>query len=284
MAQRRMSELLRVGPGPVDLAAIDPRGTPGLPTQAARSRDLKQWARDHLAELGGELFAEQEKLFAAAKGGGSRQRLLMVLQAMDCGGKDGTIKRVVGEFNPQGVHIVSFGAPTEQELAHDFLWRIERQLPAPGLVGVFNRSHYEDVLVVRVHELVPPAVWKARYEQINQFERILSENGVRIVKIFLHISKAEQKRRLQQRLDNPEKNWKFSEADLAERKLWGDYMAAYEDAINRCSTDVAPWYVVPANVKWARDAMVGRLLRDTMDSMSLRRPKVSRKIAKQKIR
>ena len=267
MAQRRMSELLRVGPGPVDLAAIDPRGTPGLPTQAARSRDLKQWARDHLAELGGELFAEQEKLFAAAKGGGSRQRLLMVLQAMDCGGKDGTIKRVVGEFNPQGVHIVSFGAPTEQELAHDFLWWIERQLPAPGLVGVFNRSHYEDVLIVRVHDLVPKEKWQARYDKINEFEQRIAASGCAVLKIMLHISYEEQRQRLLDRLNDPTKYWKFNPGDIDERQRWPEYQAAYQEALTRCSTELAPWHVVPADRKWYRDWAVANLLLERLREM-----------------
>ncbi|HET7497047.1 MAG TPA: polyphosphate kinase 2 family protein [Candidatus Eisenbacteria bacterium] len=263
---------IRVRPGrPVRLSAIDPDSTGGFEGKDAARVSLDK-DLDRLRERQRLLYAD------------GRHALLVVLQAMDTGGKDGTIRHVLSGLNPVACVVTSFKVPSAEELAHDFLWRIHKAVPPHGVIGVFNRSHYEDVLVVRVHELVPPAVWKARYEQINQFERILSENGVRIVKIFLHISKGEQKRRLQQRLDNPEKNWKFSEADLAERKLWGGYMAAYEDAINRCSTDVAPWYVVPANVKWARDAMVGRLLRDTMDSMSLRRPKVSRKIAKQKIR
>jgi PPK2 family polyphosphate:nucleotide phosphotransferase len=266
MAQRRMSEFLRVGPGPVDLAAIDPQGTPGLPVEAARSRDPKQWARNDLAKLGGELFAEQEKLFAAAKGG-SRQRLLVVLQAMDCGGKDGTIRRVVGEFNPQGVHIVSFGQPTEEELAHDFLWRIERQLPLPGLIGVFNRSHYEDVLIVRVHGLVPKAKWQARYGKINEFEERLVASGCAVVKIMLHISYEEQRQRLLDRLNDPTKYWKFNPGDIDERQRWPAYQAAYQDALTKCSTEFAPWHVVPADRKWYRDWAVANLLLERLREM-----------------
>jgi PPK2 family polyphosphate:nucleotide phosphotransferase len=269
--KRVSSGAIRVRPGrPVGLSEIDPDGTGGFEgkdaARAALQKDL-------------ERLRERQRLLHAD----GRHALLVVLQAMDTGGKDGTIRHVLSGLNPVACVVTSFQVPSAEELAHDFLWRIHKAVPPHGVIGVFNRSHYEDVLVVRVHELVPPAVWKARYEQINQFERLLSENGVRIVKIYLHISKSEQKRRLQQRLDDPEKNWKFSEADLDERKLWGDYMGAYEDAINRCATEIAPWYVVPANVKWARDAMVARVLRETMDSMSLRHPKVARKIAKQKI-
>jgi len=261
-----------VRPGrPVRLSEIDPESTGGY--------EGKDAARASLEDDLERLRQRQRLLYADG-----RHALLVVLQAMDTGGKDGTIRHVLSGLNPVACIVNSFKVPSSEELAHDFLWRIHKAVPPHGVIGVFNRSHYEDVLVVRVHELVPPAVWKARYEQINQFERILSQNGVRIVKLFLHISKSEQKRRLQARLDNPDKNWKFSEADLGERKRWRDYMEAYQDALNNCSTESAPWYVVPANVKWARDAMVARVLRETMDSMSLRHPKVSRKIAKQKIR
>lgn len=258
MAQRRMSELLRVGPGPVDLSAVDPRGTPGLPNQAGK--DPKMWARGALFEQGVELFALQEKLFAAAKGGGSTQRLLLILQAMDCGGKDGTIKKVVGQFNPQGVRIVSFGKPTEEELSHDFLWRIERGLPEPGIIGVFNRSQYEDVLIVRVHDLVPPRTWRARYEKINKFEAKLAESGCAILKVMLHISYEEQRRRLSERLSDPAKYWKFNPGDIDERGRWSDYQVAYQEALTKCSTEIAPWHVVPADRKWYRDWAVAQLL------------------------
>jgi PPK2 family polyphosphate:nucleotide phosphotransferase len=203
---------------------------------------------------------------------------------MDTGGKDGAVRHVMSGLNPSGCTVTSFKAPCPHDLAHDFLWRIHRETPARGVIGVFNRSHYEDVLVVRVRELVPSAVWKERYQQINEFERMLTENGTRIVKFYLHISKGEQKRRLRERLSDPQKNWKFSEGDLAERKLWPRYAEAYEDAINRCSTEWAPWYVVPANVKWARDAMVARVLLETMDSMRLRWPKITGRARKTKIR
>jgi PPK2 family polyphosphate:nucleotide phosphotransferase len=272
MAPIRMSELLRVGPGPVDLNTIDPRSTPGLPHEADRSRDRKLWARSELVRVGRELFAEQDKLFAAAKAGGSAQRLLLVLQAMDCGGKDGTINKVVGQFNPQGVHIVSFGKPTEEELAHDFLWRIERSLPAAGLIGVFNRSHYEDVLVVRVHELVPRRTWQARYDRINEFERQLTESGCVIVKVMLHISAGEQRRRLLDRLTDPAKVWKYNPSDVDERARWADYQQAYEDTLAKCGTAAAPWHVVPADRKWYRDWAVANLLLETLREMRLAYP------------
>lgn len=276
MARRRMSELLRVGPGPVDLAAIDPRGTPGLPSEAASddpkaSRDPKKWARADLARVGAELFAVQEKLYAAAASGQS-QRLLLILQAMDCGGKDGTIKRVIGEFNPQGVHIVSFGKPTEEELSHDFLWRIERNLPRPGQIGVFNRSQYEDVLVVRVHGLVPERTWRTRYDKINKFEERVVASGCSIVKVMLHISYEEQRQRLFDRLDDPAKYWKYNPGDIDERLRWADYQAAYADALVKCSTEFAPWYVVPADRKWYRDWAVAHLLLEKLREMNPQYP------------
>jgi PPK2 family polyphosphate:nucleotide phosphotransferase len=254
----------------VDLAAIDPAGTPGLPHQAD-----KRWATERLAEIEADLTSYQEMLYAGAKVGTSRQRVLLVLQAMDCGGKDGTIRKVAGAMNPQGLHIVSFGKPTEEERAHDFLWRIRRALPVPGYVGVFNRSHYEDVLVVRVHEVVPREVWSARYDQINEFERELVEDGTTVVKVMLHISYEEQRERLLQRLEDPTKHWKYNPGDVDERKLWPAYQEAYQDALGRCSTDQAPWYVVPADHKWYRDWAVATLLRETMAGLGLRYPEAT---------
>ncbi|NUO56211.1 MAG: hypothetical protein HOV71_00550 [Hamadaea sp.] len=263
---RRLSELLRVPPGGVDLRTIDPRGTPGLPKAAVR--DPKAWARAQLPVLGAELFTWQEKLYAAAKSGSSRQRLLLLLQAMDCGGKDGTIKKVVGQFNPQGVHIVAFGKPTEEELAHDFLWRIERGLPGAGVIGVFNRSHYEDVLVVRVHNLVPARTWRSRYAKINRFEQRVVEDGCAVVKIMLHISPEEQQRRLLDRLADPTKYWKYNPGDVDERALWPAYQEAYADALGKCDSDEAPWYVVPADRKWYRDWAVANLLLEKLRELN----------------
>jgi PPK2 family polyphosphate:nucleotide phosphotransferase len=270
MAQPRVSERLRVGPGPVDLAAIDPRGIPGLPRMA--SADSKRWSREQLQILGGELFTQQEKLFAAAKAGHAQQRVLLVLQAMDCGGKDGTIKRVVGRFNPQGVRIVGFGKPTPEERSHDFLWRVERALPTPGVIGVFNRSHYEDVLVARVHRLVPTRTWRARYDRINRFEEKIVASGCAVVKVMLHISYAEQRRRLLARLDDPTKHWKYNPGDVDERANWPAYQEAYGEALSRCSSEAAPWHVVPADRKWYRDWAVAMLLREKLDTLKLAYP------------
>jgi PPK2 family polyphosphate:nucleotide phosphotransferase len=262
----------RVHPGRrIQLRDIDADFDGGFADKAA--------ARASLEEDLGRLRERQRLLYADG-----RYSLLVVLQAMDTGGKDGTIRHVLSGLNPVACDVTSFKVPCPHDLAHDFLWRVHRETPARGVIGVFNRSHYEDVLVVRVRKLVPREVWSARYRQINEFERMLSENGTRIVKFYLHISKGEQKSRLRERLADPTKNWKFSEADLKERKLWPRYLEAYEDAINRCSTPWAPWYVVPANVKWARDAMVARVLLEATESMRLRWPKVAGKVRRVKIR
>jgi len=200
------------------------------------------------------------------------QGLLIVLQATDTGGKDGTIRHVFEGVNPQGCRVSSFKAPSAEEANHDFLWRYHKSAPARGRIGIFNRSHYEDVLIVRVKNLVSEEVWRARYDQINAFESNLVASGVTVLKFFLHISKDEQKRRLQSRLDDPEKRWKFSSSDLEERKHWDDYQRAFEDAINNCSTEHAPWYVVPANKKWYRNLVVARTIADTLDGMDPKFP------------
>jgi PPK2 family polyphosphate:nucleotide phosphotransferase len=215
----------------------------------------KKEAEKEFEELRDELIEWQCRLYAEG-----RQRLLIVLQAMDAGGKDGTIRKVFRGVNPQGVQVTSFKAPTSHELAHDFLWRIHQQVPASGMIKVFNRSHYEDVLIVRVEDLVPEKVWRARYEQINRFERHLVETGTTILKFFLHISKAEQKARFEERIDDPLKHWKFCFEDLAKRKQWSRYMSAYEDALNHCTTDWAPWHVIPADRNWYRNLAVIRVI------------------------
>ncbi|MGK5677323.1 PPK2 family polyphosphate kinase [Micromonospora sp. URMC 106] len=209
---------------------------------------------------------------AGVPGLGAGHRVLLVLQAMDCGGKDGTIKRVAGAMNPLGLHIRSFGPPTPEELRHDFLWRVRRALPPPGYVGIFNRSHYEDVLVARVDSLVPEPVWQARYDEINAFEREQAAAGVTLVKVMLHISYAEQGRRLLERLSDPRKHWKYNPSDIDARARWADYQAAYAEALGRCGTDAAPWYVVPADRKWYRDWAVAHLLRETFDTLDLGYP------------
>jgi PPK2 family polyphosphate:nucleotide phosphotransferase len=244
-----------VAPGrKVDLAAWDPDDDGGL--EKGKQAD-KLLARDIE-----RMFALQEKLYAEG-----RQALLVVLQAMDTGGKDGTIKHVFSGVNPSGCRVTSFKAPSAEELAHDFLWRIQKAVPRYGEIGIFNRSHYEDVLVVRVHELVPTATWRARYDRINRFEKDLVESGIQVLKFFLHISKEEQKERLEARLADPSKRWKFDVGDLAERKRWNDYQKAYTDALARCSTETAPWIVVPANRKWFRNLVVARAIVEKLEAM-----------------
>ncbi len=204
----------------------------------------------------------QERLYA------ERQRsLLIVLQAMDTGGKDGTIRGVFQGVNPQGCQVWSFKAPSTEEMEHDFLWRYHLKAPSRGLITIFNRSHYEEVLIVRVKKLMPEDVWRRRYAMINEFEQMLTLNNTTIIKFYLHISKDEQKRRLQSRLDDDSKHWKFSSADLKERAYWDDYMAAFEDAVENCSTEVAPWYVIPANKKWYRNLVIARTIADTLEAL-----------------
>lgn len=268
-----MRELLRLpAGGPVDLAAVDSRSTPGLPGPEVTGADAKAWARDQVRLVGAGLARQQEMLFAGARAGGSDRRVLLVLQAMDCGGKDGTIKRVAGAMNPLGLHIRSFGPPTAEEARQHFLWRIRRELPEPGHVGVFNRSHYEDVLVPRVESRVPEEVWRARYAEIGDFERELTADGVTLVKVFLHISYGEQAQRLLERLTDPGKHWKYDPSDVDARTRWADYQAAYAEALGRCGTDEAPWFVVPADRKWYRDWAVAHLLRETFDALDLGYP------------
>ncbi len=227
----------------------------------------KTEAKEQIAHNLQRLNTLQEMLYAQGK-----HALLIVLQAMDAGGKDSTIKHVMGAFNPQGVQVVPFKVPTEEELAHDFLWRVHKAVPRRGMIGIFNRSHYEDVLVVRVKGLVPKEVWQGRYAHINHFERLLADSGVTIVKFFLHISKEEQKERLLARQQRPDKQWKFAPGDLEERKRWDAYMAAFEDALTRCNTPYAPWYVIPANRKWYRNLAVSQVLIETLEKLDLRYP------------
>jgi PPK2 family polyphosphate:nucleotide phosphotransferase len=209
--------------------------------------------------------------------------LLIVLQAMDAGGKDSTIKKVFEGINPQGVYVASFKVPTEEELAHDFLWRIHQRAPRKGFIGIFNRSHYEDVLVTRVNKLITPEECERRYDQINAFERLLSDTGTRILKFYLHISKEEQKQRFEDRLKKPDKHWKFAKGDLPARKKWDKYMEAYGEALSRCNTDYAPWFIVPANKKWYRDVVITRAIVETMESMGLAYPEPEDGLNKVKI-
>ncbi len=227
----------------------------------------KEKGEERLVELRQELDSLQNILYAEHK-----HKVLVVLQAMDTAGKDGTIRSVFDGVNPQGVKVTSFKVPTTWESDHDFLWRVHPNVPGKGELVVFNRSHYEQVLVVRVHKLEPDSEWRAHYRHINEFERMLAETGTTILKFFLHISPDEQKKRLLERLDTPEKKWKFSPADLPERKLWPEYMKAYEDAINQTSTEWAPWYVVPSNHNWYRNLVVASVLVDALKDLKLTYP------------
>lgn len=250
---------MRVSPGTkVNLGHIDPSYSAGWDEAATK---------DELPQLCQRLGKLQDLLYAA---GG--QSLLVVLQGMDAGGKDGTVRHVFSSVNPQDVVVQSFKTPSLEENAHDFLWRIHMAAPAKGRVAVFNRSHYEDVLIVRVHGMVAKDVWEKRYDQINRFEHNLSDSGTRIVKLFLHIDKQEQLRRFKARLDDPAKQWKISESDYSEREYWDAYQEAYEDAISNCSTERAPWYVIPANKKWFRNLAVSQILIETLESMHMRYP------------
>ena len=259
MAMEFLKRLVVASGAKVRLADIDPRETFGLADkQGAEALRAANVAK--LADLSDLLWAD------------GRYSLLIVLQGMDTSGKDGTIRRVMSGINPRDCHVVSFKRPTDDELGHDFLWRVHKECPRRGVVGVFNRSHYEDVLTVRVHELVPKNVWQGRYDQINAFEKILVENGTRVLKFFLHISKDEQKKRLEERIKDPTKNWKMELGDLDERKRWDGYQRAYEDAISNCSTAAAPWIVVPADRKWFRDVAVSSIVVETLEGMGLTYP------------
>ena len=270
-----IEQRLRVPPGRVDLSTWDPRSTPGYDGDKAEGK-----AR--LAEVGEELSELQERLFAEGRvdaedrsdadgtaGPGSVSRsVLLVLQGMDTSGKGGVIRHTVGLVDPQGVRITAFKAPTEEEREHDFLWRIRRALPARGQIGVFDRSHYEDVLIARVRELAPPEEIEARYEQINAFEAELLASGTQVVKCMLHVSADKQKERLLERIDRPDKHWKFNPGDIEERQRWSAYQQAYEIALERTNTEAAPWHVVPADRKWFRNLAIAWLLRDTLARMN----------------
>lgn len=259
----------RVKPGKnVDLKKM----SPGDISLFKGDKNAAEKAIDKLTDNLDEL---QELLYAEHK-----HRLLVVLQAMDTGGKDGAIRKVFEGVNPQGVDVASFKAPTPIELDHDYLWRIHPYVPGKGQIVIFNRSHYEDVLVVRVHELAPHHIWEHRYQQICDFERMLAEEGTTVLKFFLHISKDEQKERLQARLDDPSKHWKFNVGDLKERERWDDYMRAYEDVLNKTSTDWAPWYIVPSNKKWYRDWVIANVLVDTLKRFKMQYPQPEEDLSK----
>ena len=259
-----LSAALTAPPGPLSLSELDTRG-------GAIGPDSKKKAGKELEELGERLSALQERLYAQAQGG-AKQRVLLILQGMDTAGKDGVVKHVLGLVNPGGIRLTSFKQPTAQELAHDFLWRIENAAPAAGMIGVFNRSQYEDVLIVRVHDLVPRAQWSRRFAAINAFERRLIRQHTTVVKCFLHISPERQRERLAARLDDPAKYWKYNPADLAERARWDDYQVAYADVLSRCSTGAAPWYVIPSDRKWYRNWAVATLLTEALERIDPQYP------------
>jgi PPK2 family polyphosphate:nucleotide phosphotransferase len=270
------SELLRCPAGPVDLTTFEPRSTPGL-------KHGKDEALKALPDLAEQLADLQERLYAAATAG-DRRRVLLVLQGMDTAGKGGVVKHVVGLVNPIGCQIHAFKAPTKEELAHDFLWRVRQALPAAGELGVFDRSHYEDVLVVRVRELAPRAVWSRRYATINRFEERLVADGCTVIKCFLHISADAQHERLLARLDDPAKYWKYNPGDVDDRMFWPGYQEAYAAALDKCNTEAAPWYVIPADRKWYRDYAVTRLLIEALEAMDLGWPPADFSVAAERAR
>ncbi len=229
--------------------------------------ETKESALVKIAKLQRRMDELQFKLYAEQK-----QSLLIILQALDAGGKDGVVRHVIGSMNPQNCRVVSFKEPSPEELSHDYLWRIEHQTPRHGEVVIFNRSHYEDVLIVRVHELTPKSIWSKRYAQINDFEKRLAMNRTHILKFFLHISKEEQLKRFEQRLDDPSRQWKISEADYTEREFWSDYESAYEDVLNKCSTKDAPWFVIPSDHKWFRNLVISEIIVETMENLGITTP------------
>ncbi|HUK30134.1 MAG TPA: polyphosphate kinase 2 family protein [Candidatus Acidoferrum sp.] len=255
------AEKLMVQPGKkVRLDHFDPGKTFGF-EKGGESKKLTEKAIERLDLLQSLMYAE------------NKRALLIQLQGMDAAGKDGTIRHVMTGVNPQGCHVTSFKMPSHDEAEHDFLWRAHLAVPERGQIGIFNRSYYEDVLVVRVHNMVPKEIWKKRFDEINMFEELLTQNGVTILKFFLHISKDEQKKRFQERLDDPAHQWKLSPADFAERKFWGDYVEAYEEALTKCSTAIAPWYIIPANHKWFRNLAISQIIAQTLDRFHMKFPK-----------
>jgi PPK2 family polyphosphate:nucleotide phosphotransferase len=262
---RSVRAALRVHNGIVNLAGYDSAATPLAPGKRAKTTEA-------LVEAGTALAGLQERLFAESGAGGNRS-VLLVLQGIDTAGKGGVVSHVVGQLGPEGTRVTAFKAPTDEERSHDFLWRIWKAVPTPGVIGVFDRSHYEDVLVQRVHNWVSEDEWRHRYHQINEFEQQLTDNGTTIIKCFLHISYATQRERLLARLNDPSKHWKFHESDIDERAFWSDYQAAFAGMLQNCSTDVAPWYVVPSDHKWYRNWAIGEILRETLNEMNPQYPR-----------
>lgn len=275
-SSERLTDLLTVPKGPVSLTAYEPDATPGFTGGKAEGRAA-------LAALDDRLSGLQEMLFAEGRTGGTR-RVLLVLQGMDTAGKGGVMRHAVALFDPQGVHIKAFAKPTEEELDHDFLWRIRRELPESGRIGIFDRSHYEDVLIGRVRELADPAEIERRYDAINAFEAELVEGGTTVVKCMLHISADEQRERLLARLDDPTKHWKFNPTDVDERLLWSDYQRAYEVALERTNTEAAPWLVVPSDRKWYRNWAIATVLLETLEGLDLTWPEADFDVEEQRRR
>lgn len=274
--KKEASGILRVGEG-FSLADVDPDSTPGFTGSKEHGQKL-------LAEGLADLGEYQERLYAASRSGTTRDSVLLVLQAMDTAGKGGIVRHVVGAVDPQGVSIAAFKRPTPEELAHDFLWRIEKRIPEPGFIGVFDRSHYESVLICKVREIDPPEEIERRYGAINDFEKRLVDGGTRIVKVMLHISADEQKARLAERLERPDKYWKYNPGDVDERMLWADYMAAYQTVFERNSTDDAPWHVIPANAKWYARLAVQELLLAAMEDIDPQWPPADFDVEAEKVR
>ena len=264
-APASIRDLLRVGPG-FDLGAVDARRVVAGPGD-------KETARAEALALEPEVTTLQERLYAESKGGGKR-RLLVVLQGMDTSGKGGAVRAIDRVCEPIGLRMTSFGAPTKEELRHHYLWRINKALPPAGSIGIFDRSQYEDVLIVRVRNLVPEDMWSGRYDEINAWEKKLSDGGLVFLKCMLHISRAEQQERLLARLEEPDKRWKYNPGDVDERLLWDSYQAAYQVALTRCSTEYAPWYVIPADRKWHRDWLLTRLIAETLREMDPQYPTI----------
>lgn len=267
-----LRERFLIKPGTeVKLRDYDPDSTPGFKkghkSEQATAKNIEQ-----LDELQYLLYAEDKRA------------VLVVLQAMDGGGKDGTIRHVMSGLNPQGCRVTPFKRPSAEEAAHDFLWRAHRAVPERGQIGIFNRSYYEDVLVVRVHELAPKGVWSKRYDEINAFEQYLTDCGIIVLKFFLHISKDEQRKRILERIDDPTKNWKLSPADFEERKYWDDYVKAYETALSRCNNKAAPWFLIPANKKWYRNLAVSRILVETLGALDMKFPKPSFDLSRMRLK
>jgi len=253
------------------LADCDPGDTCGLDIDKKEAKELLETGVKRLAQL-------QERLYAEG-----HWAVLAILQGIDTSGKDGVIKHVLSGVNPQGCEVHSFKAPSAEELQHDFLWRVAQRLPASGRIGIFNRSHYEDIIEVRVHKIIPRSVWYQRYRQINEFEQYLSENNIKIIKLFLHISKDEQNKRLEDRLKDPKKRWKIDEKDIQKRKYWDEYLKAHEDIINKCNASWAPWYIIPSNIKWFRNILAATILVHILESMNLSFPKPKVDISKMTI-